>query len=662
MADNTVAIDIEVKVGDLEARLGKIETKLEEIGDKGKKAGKEVTSGFQSAGEMAKTMPGPIGAAASAMSALRAGAMKFVAALKTVKGAIAATGIGLLVIAVGTLIAYFTKTERGAQALRVASAALGAVMGALMDVVIGLGEGLFNLFTSPVETIKNFSKTLKTYVIDNFNKILSGAGLLASSLKKLFAKDLAGALADAKKGTKELGEGLARLGPTGGLVLLTESVVELGVEIAEDAKAAAKLAEAFNILKVSNRELGVEMAQRRADIKELNKAAEDVTKSFEDRRKAAEKAAEIEEELLQKRLANAEEQVRIITEQNELSEDGEKDLEALADAEITLANIRMESMELQTTIQNKLNTIKMQEIALSQAAKAAGIEEAKAAEEAAKIKAEKVKAIEQELADSKIAIIRDEQTRRVLEADANFQAKLAEIEGHTKEENELRANLKQLWIAEVAQIEEEGAAKEIARQKEVADKKKAISDKEEADVKKTEAAKQEYRQKGLAAASSIVGSLGQLAGLMGKQSAESVALQKTMAIAQIAIDTAMSISAAIAGATASAAGTGVAAVVTTPVFIATQIATVLGALAQVGTIMASVPGPSAGGAISGASANIPASAPPSIDPVTTNTTELAGAQGAQLAPIQAFVVETEMTGNQQNINQIENQVTFGIDG
>jgi len=663
MADNTVAIDIEVKVGDLEGRLSKIEASLDDIAESGKKAGKEVTGGFESAGEMAKTMPGPIGAAATAMSALRAGAMKFVVALKTVRGALMATGIGALVVAVGTLMAYFTKTERGAQALRVASAALGAVMGAVMDVVIGLGEGLFNLFTSPIDTIKKFATTLQTYVIDNFNRILSGAGLLASSLKKLFAKDLAGALADAKKGTLELGEGFLKLNPATAIVAnLTEGAIALGKEIAEDVKAATKLAEAFNILKVSNRELGVEMAQRRADIKELNKLAEDVTESFEARRKAAEDAAALEDELLQKRLANAEEQVRIIAEQNRLSETGEEDLQKLADAEIALANIRMESMELQTTIQNKLNTIKMQEIALSNAAKVAAIEEAKAAEEAAKIKAEKIKSIEQELADSKIAIIRDEQTRRVLEADANFEAKLAAIEGETAIENELRANLKQLWIAEVAEIEKEGSDKAIAQQKEAADKKKAILDKEEADVKKTEEAKQADRQKGLAAASSIVGSLGQLAGLMGKQSAESVALQKTMAIAQVAINTAMSISAAIAGATSSAAATGPGAVVATPVFIATQIATVLAALAQVGTILASVPGPSAGGSISGASANIPSSAPPSIDPVTTSTSEFGNAQGAQLAPIQAFVIETEMTGNQNNISQIENQITFGIDG
>ena len=147
MADNTVAIDVEVKVGDLEARLGKIESKLEGIADEGKKAGKEVTSGFKSAGIMAQTMPGPIGAAATAMMALRAGAMKFVASLKTVKMAIAATGIGLLVVAVGALATYFANTERGAQKLRVIMSALGATFSVLTDRVIDIVGGFSKLFS-----------------------------------------------------------------------------------------------------------------------------------------------------------------------------------------------------------------------------------------------------------------------------------------------------------------------------------------------------------------------------------------------------------------------------------------------------------------------------------------------------------------------------------
>jgi hypothetical protein len=54
-----------------------------------------------------------------------------------------------------------------------------------------------------------------------------------------------------------------------------------------------------------------------------------------------------------------------------------------------------------------------------------------------------------------------------------------------------------------------------------------------------------------------------------------------------------------------------------------------------------------------------ASTPPQIDPVTTNTTQLGNTEQAELMPIQAFVVETQITGSQNNVNQIESQATFG---
>ena len=176
-------------------------------------------------------------------------------------------------------------------------------------------------------------------------------------------------------------------------------------------------------------------------------------------------------------------------------------------------------------------------------------------------------------------------------------------------------------------------------------------------MKKAEQDKSKAREAGLSVAGSVLNSLGQLVSLSGDQSKEAVAIQKAFAVAQVAIDTAKAISAAIAGGTQAGAQTGVAAPVTTPIFIASMIATVLGSLAQVGTILATVPG---GGSPSiPSSSSVPQSSAPSINSVSTNTTELGGADQANLAPIQAFVVETEVTGNQNNVNQIESQANFG---
>ena len=51
----------------------------------------------------------------TSFKAARTGLKGAVAGMKTLKGAIAATGIGLLVVAVGSLVLWFQKTEKGAE-------------------------------------------------------------------------------------------------------------------------------------------------------------------------------------------------------------------------------------------------------------------------------------------------------------------------------------------------------------------------------------------------------------------------------------------------------------------------------------------------------------------------------------------------------------------
>jgi hypothetical protein len=78
---------------------------------------------------------------------------------------------------------------------------------------------------------------------------------------------------------------------------------------------------------------------------------------------------------------------------------------------------------------------------------------------------------------------------------------------------------------------------------------------------------------------------GSLAGLFK----ENAALQKAATLFQIGVDTAKSISAGIAGATTAASATGPAAFVATPLFIATTITTILGAVAQATAALKSAP-------------------------------------------------------------------------
>ena len=270
--------------------------------------------------------------------------------------------------------------------------------------------------------------------------------------------------------------------------------------------------------------------------------------------------------------------------------------------------------------------------------------------EAAREAGERRLQIERELADSRIALIQNEELRRIMEVEANLERKLAEIVEEDAQAKELKANLEQIAQAEILQIQQEFRDKELAILEAQAKKKKELEEKAVADVKKAEAEKRKLRQDGLSAAGSVLGSLNQLIAASGNQSKEAVVLQKTLAIAQIAIDTAKAITGAIAQAQSVpypgnlvAIATGVAAVV----------AGIASAVSTLNT--ANVPG---GGSAAPPQAPQVTTAP-AVQQATAGTTELGGAEQAQLAPIQAYVVETEVTGNQNNVNQIESQATFG---
>ncbi|MFY0655125.1 MAG: hypothetical protein JXQ96_24075, partial [Cyclobacteriaceae bacterium] len=238
--------------------------------------------------------------------------------MKILKVAIASTGIGLLVVALGSLVSFFTKTQRGANIVSKAMAGIGATVDVLIDRLSIFGEGLF--------------------------KIVSG--------------DF-----------------------TAGLDLLKGSFQGITAEIKEEASAAVDLSKRYEALRVAEAGLTVETRKRRAEIKALNKDAEDTTLSEQERFAAIDKAIRTENELQNKRVALAKERLDILKEQNALSEGTTEDLEAEAEAEGALFAILEESDEMLTTLNNKRNilsnTIKAQTaatIALTEAEQKADME------------------------------------------------------------------------------------------------------------------------------------------------------------------------------------------------------------------------------------------------------------------------------------------------
>ena len=311
----------------------------------------------------------------TSFKAARTGLKGAVAGMKTLKGAIAATGIGLLVVAVGSLVLWFQKTEKGAEFLEKATASLGAVMSVVVDKVTDLGGALVSAFTDPKQALLDFSGSIKTYLLDNVQKMLDGFGFLGEAMSKLWNRDFKGAAESAKKGAMSLGDGFLHLNPlTAYAVNAAEALVDTYNEVTPGllaaAEAAGKLADRSILLRKNQRDLNEEFASGRAEIKAYNLTAEDTTKTIEERVAAAESAMAIEQGLMAKRVILAQEEVDIQIATMALSKNVEEDRIKLSELEVSLSQVRMESLEMQTTLNNKLNTIKREGIALDEQAAA----------------------------------------------------------------------------------------------------------------------------------------------------------------------------------------------------------------------------------------------------------------------------------------------------
>ena len=226
----------------------------------------------------------------------------FIKGLNLTKVAIAGTGIGLLVLALGSVVTYFTQSFEGARKFK--------------TILAGLSAGV-------------------QVITDRFSS-------LGGALVKLFSGDITGA-------TEAFGRATANLKN----------------EIILETTAARELEKARQALVDRQREQLVTTAKERSEIKALNLIAEDTTQNINDRIAAADKAGAKERALFEQRKANAEEELANVVAQNKLAESGEEDRQREAELQAEVFNLAAESLEMQTTLQNKLNTLKLESINLT---------------------------------------------------------------------------------------------------------------------------------------------------------------------------------------------------------------------------------------------------------------------------------------------------------
>ena len=346
-------------------------------------------------------------------------------ALKLLKVALVSTGIGAIVVALGSLVSYLSQTQVGIELANKVMASLGATVNVLIDRLSMLGSALVNLFTG------------------NFKQ----AGEDAINIFK-----------------------------------------GMGSEIVEETKLAWELADVLNEIDKREVMLSMNRAANRAEIEKLKKAADDTTLSTQERIKAAERAAKIEQDdlkiqtqLAEARLANSlgftqmNDEVRKLIEQIKegdvtadevisklgLSQSTIEDLKEFREQYVQLQELQEDSYGRQTELQNTLNSIRQEGADKTKELREKELEEVRKAE------------------DAMLALVKDGRQKQTQEIEYEYSRQIEDLRTRLSTETDLTSKAREAINTQIEALEKQkqDALQKLSDeelQKEIEDRQKLI--------------------------------------------------------------------------------------------------------------------------------------------------------------------------------------------
>ena len=302
---------------DFELRYKEAVANLDEMQKEYSKLEKQVDKTTESQEELGNILDSTTGGAITKFKSLRGTLGNVVKSFKNLRVAILATGIGALVLAIGSLVTMFKTSEEGQNRFAKLMTQIGVVTGNVIDIVSDFGNVMFNVFTG------------------NF-------------------KAAGEALNDVTEGIKNFGEE-------------TRKEIEIAGELA-DMRAKADIEE---------RKLITERAEANRKVAELReKAADKENVSVQERIEAIKEAGRIEEEITKKEIAAAKLRFEAKQAENALAKSTKEDLDEEAMLKARLTELETGRLRIQKALTAEITTALREE----QAERNAILAERKAAE------------------------------------------------------------------------------------------------------------------------------------------------------------------------------------------------------------------------------------------------------------------------------------------
>ncbi len=275
--------------------------------------------------------------------------------LAVLRGALIATGIGAIVIALASLYQYFKRSEEGAMDLERRLNKFSVITMLIKDGLAILGGVMVKAFEDPVDAVEKLWTAIKENIVNRITAVADIFIALKDIIVSAMKLDTDGIV----QGAKDMGNAV--------LQSLT-GVENLGEQIGKSYDAANKKYQAT--LETSNtllarqqqnilleRAMGIERSKQNRDLQETRALVRDETKSLEERLDALRKVRDAEIDLAGRELALEEDKLDVLNKQKNLGLNNAKDNEELAEQQKKV-------FETQQSYQEKIMRLQRDENAL----------------------------------------------------------------------------------------------------------------------------------------------------------------------------------------------------------------------------------------------------------------------------------------------------------
>ena len=283
------------------------------------------------------------------------GVGKIGTAFKGMGTAIKAAGIGLVVALLAKLMEVFSKNQKVLDVFNTAMTALSIAFNDLFGFLennVGAVVGYFkDLFTNPVEKVKELGDAIKEGFIDRFEQALEVLGLVAKSFGQLIKGEFSEAFDTIKEAGKETVDVFT--GVDDSFDKVADTIVKYTTETLKQADAITQTAKAAGRAEVEFARLNAKYLK---DAEVQRQIRDDETKTFAERIAANEELSKV----LDKQAKEQEKQVQIKIDNAQ----AQFDINASEENFLELGRAKNEMLELEETITGQLSEQKTNQVSL----------------------------------------------------------------------------------------------------------------------------------------------------------------------------------------------------------------------------------------------------------------------------------------------------------